>query len=331
MKPKDPIEFTHPTNDPRPYRVVEVDDVPVSHLTIVIRNQRIRRLGGSDKEPVLRREFITGDDWESIIDSMCHALHDLGDVQLRFIGEGVDPGGILPDDADSAESSQSAAIIATFEGERVAELRFAAASALAKHRLDNCWFLLTPGDVDSTVLYPAHDENALASGSLATAASDRDIIDARCFLRLLRAHREWERERKDSGNLKALREWLWFNWQVPRRAGPLLRSKYSKSWPWSAAARAAYEADPKRCRVVVEHREPVNLVIRELIDRTPSEPAELVHLLNDRLACCVVTKDENDQITSAGFQNKMPLNSSDDPWARYRASSIDPEQFSPLN
>ncbi|MGN9920726.1 hypothetical protein [Micromonospora palomenae] len=157
---------------------------------------------------------------------------------------------------------------------------------------------------------------------------DRDAADLRCLAAMLDAHRRWEAETNSRASVKALREWLWFYWQAPRRPQPLVRSKYPAPLPWSEAARRAIVADPK-CRLVIEHREPVHLVIRDLLDHPPADINQLRDVLDKRLACCVITKAEDDAINAAGFGTRLVPGAEQDPWARYRAAGIDPDGFTP--
>lgn len=165
---------------------------------------------------------------------------------------------------------------------------------------------------------------------VAAVRLDRDTADLRCLAALLDAHRRWEAETNSRASLKALREWLWFYWQAPRRPEPLIRSKYPAPLPWSDAARRAIVADPK-CRLVIEHREPVHLVIRDLLDYPAADINQLRAVLDTRLACCVITKAEDDAINAAGFGTRLVPGSEQDPWARYTAAGIDPDGFAPYS
>ncbi|MEH0971574.1 hypothetical protein V6U77_10610 [Micromonospora sp. CPCC 205546] len=164
----------------------------------------------------------------------------------------------------------------------------------------------------------------------AVVIGDRDAADLRCMSAMLDAHRRWEAETNSRASVKALREWLWFYWQAPRRPQPLVRSKYPAPLPWSEAARRAIIADPK-CRLVIEHREPVHLVIRDLLDHPSADIGQLRDVLDNRLACCVITKAEDDAINAAGFGMRLVPGAEHDPWARYKAAGIDPDGFAPFS
>ncbi|WP_326551472.1 hypothetical protein [Micromonospora sp. NBC_01813] len=168
-----------------------------------------------------------------------------------------------------------------------------------------------------------------SSSPVAAVILERDSADLRCLAALLDAHRQWEIETKSRASIKALREWLWFYWQVPRRPQPLVRSKYPAPFPWSEEARLAIIADPN-CALVMEHCEPVHLVIRDLLDHPLVDLNQLRELLHTRLACCVITKAEDAAINAAGFGTRMVPGAEHDRWARYRAAGIDPERFRPF-
>lgn len=158
---------------------------------------------------------------------------------------------------------------------------------------------------------------------------ERDAADLRCLTVLLDAHRQWEAATQTRANMKALREWLWFYWQAPRRPRPLIRSKYPTRFPWSEAARREIADDPA-CRLVIEHSEPINLVIRDLLDHPPADVDHLREVLDTRLACCVITKAEDEAINAAGFGTRLVSGAEHDPWARYKAIGLDPYTFAPL-
>lgn len=161
------------------------------------------------------------------------------------------------------------------------------------------------------------------------SAMERDLADLRCFAALLEAHRQWESETGQRANIKALREWLWFYWQAPRRPQPLVRNKYPALIPWSMAARQVISGSIPG-GLVIEHREPIKLVIRELLDQSPVDLGQLREVLDTRLTCCVITKEEDRAVTKAGYGTAKVPGAGDDPWARYRAAGIDPDTFAPL-
>lgn len=149
----DSATFGHPTREPRSFDIVRLDVAPVHHVTVLVRNQRIRKVGGTADQPVLQREFVVDDEWQEVTMSLSRALHDLGEVQMRFIGEGFDPWGTSPGDQDAIDNGLSAVVIATFEDNRLDEIAAALAAFLDEADIDNCWFLPTLHGDEPTVLY----------------------------------------------------------------------------------------------------------------------------------------------------------------------------------
>lgn len=109
----------------------------------------------------------------------------------------------------------------------------------------------------------------------------------------------------------------------------MVRNKYPAPIPWSFAARQVI-TDNKPGGLVIEHREPVGFVIRELLDQPPIDSGQLREVLDSRLVCCVITKEEDMAITKAGYGAAKVLGADGDAWARCRAAGIDPNTFAPL-
>lgn len=141
------------SSQPATFSTVPADVVAVNYLTVVVRNQRIRQVGGTGSEPVLVRYFIDEQEWAELMTALPTAFHGRGDVDVRFVGEGVDPWGTPSDDEEALELSQSLAVVVTFEGDRIDEMRRAAERFLSDNELDNCWFLVTRPD-DALVVLP---------------------------------------------------------------------------------------------------------------------------------------------------------------------------------
>lgn len=157
-----------------------------------------------------------------------------------------------------------------------------------------------------------------------------DQADAALVAATAQAMREWQATTGLRPSIKPLREMIWFYWQAPRLPKPRVRGKYPKSFPWSAAARAAYRGDP-RCPLVIEHAQPIALLVQELLDGPPLVVEAVRRLLEARLQCVVLTPEEDDQIDAAGVGQGMPEGwQSGDLWARYRAAGLDLEGFAPL-
>jgi hypothetical protein len=113
---------------------------------------------------------------------------------------------------------------------------------------------------------------------------------------------------------------------------PRVRAKYPHDFPWTLSAKAAYRADPS-CHLVIEHTEPLSLVMDDLLLLDHPEPVDIADLLHQRLSLAVVmTPEEHRLLTEAGLRQRMPegWRPGDDPMARYRAAGLDPESFRPL-
>lgn len=163
-------------------------------------------------------------------------------------------------------------------------------------------------------------------------AHDRDRVDAAVIVALAGALRDWEAVMGKPAALKPLREAVWFYWQEPRLPKPRVRGKYPKGFPWSAAARAAYEADGERARLVIEHAQPMRLLLRQILESPRLEVDAVSSQLWTGLACVILTPEEDQLITRAGLATRMPegWQEGGDLWARHRAAGLDPEGFETL-
>lgn len=159
--------------------------------------------------------------------------------------------------------------------------------------------------------------------------SDTDLRDARLVGHVAEALRDWEENAGRRGPTKPLREAIWFYWQSPRLPRPRIRGKYPVAFPWTAAARDSYHRDPVDVKLVIEHTEPMTLVMDDVL-REPRTDRQVASLLTDRLACVVVTRDEDRRITAAGYGLAGP-DGDQDPLARYRAAGIDVDRIAPLD
>ena len=159
--------------------------------------------------------------------------------------------------------------------------------------------------------------------------SDADLADADFLMAIFGAAREWESVTGRRTPNKVLRESLWFVWQAPRLPRPLVRSKYPRSSPWTAAARAAFATNPRgRGDLVMEHIEPISGLIRTLLI-SPTDRPSFIQALNDALRFCVVTTSEDKMLAAGKVANHTPT--SQDPWVRYRLAGIDVTQIQPLD
>lgn len=162
-----------------------------------------------------------------------------------------------------------------------------------------------------------------------------DQRDAEGVLAVLRGCRP-VRERRHAGTTHVARQALWSFWELPRLPKPLIQGRYPAVYPWSAQARAAYQAKgkaPKGGRgLVLEHVRPRNILIGNLIEISDQlDVGELIGYLNRFLAAAVITKEEDLQLTNAGV-SKAPLDRDDpDPWARYRTAGLELEMFDALD
>jgi hypothetical protein len=71
-------------------------------------------------------------------------------------------------------------------------------------------------------------------------------------------------------------------------------------------------------------------VIRELLNQPPADLGQLREVLETRLVCCVITKEEDRAVTKADYGIALVPGAGYDPGARYRAAGIDTDGFAPL-
>lgn len=153
-------------------------DAPeTDYLTVVLRNSRTAIILEGDG-PVLLRSFVSGDEWQDIISNLASALHSCDGVDIRFIGEGIDPWGTPPDDVEARRDAESATIIATYEGDRLGELRSAVQESLHLSRMPNCWLLHT-GSTAMEVVYSGGHTVANLEGLLHAKGCDtpEELVD----------------------------------------------------------------------------------------------------------------------------------------------------------
>jgi hypothetical protein len=156
-------------------------------------------------------------------------------------------------------------------------------------------------------------------------ASQR-AIDADLILACIRATADWERATRRRSAVKPLRELIWYVWERPRLPGPLYRSTYPMSVPWTPAARAAY-GQPKN-RLVIEHVLPTAVLIRRLLDKPPANRAALIRVLN-RCEYVVIAPSDNQRLVAAGVGADLAPDSTN-PWDRYLVAGLDPATFEPI-
>lgn len=107
-------------------------------------------------------------------------------------------------------------------------------------------------------------------------------------------------------------------WDMPRRSGDL-----PQDVPWSKAARAAFDGRTGR-GLVIEHIVPINLITDALVRGEQTVDAYLA-TLRSMYHLAVITSVEDKALTSAGYRHKHP--DLTDPWSRYRAAGLHPDQF----
>jgi hypothetical protein len=152
--------------------------------------------------------------------------------------------------------------------------------------------------------------------------------DAELLLAVIEATATWEGDTPSNAVVKPLRELLWAVWEK-QRLGETVRGKYPVDALWSREAREAYWSDP-RCRLVLEHVTPVNVVVRHLLRRPPRTVAALVRILNRELEHTVITPAENQRLTAAKVGWKLVVDSADG-WERHRVAGVDVKGFAPLS
>ena len=170
----------------------------------------------------------------------------------------------------------------------------------------------------------------LQPGRPLSLATDSDDIAA--LLTIIRAVTQTAALR--SRKARVIREALWFLWEEPRLPRPLVSSKYPTSYPWSEAARERSVGlrPAGGYGLVFEHLSPRTELVQSLIDDAASlSSAELAAHLDRHLMAAVITVEEDARIRAAGFAIHRPEGSEHDPWARYRASGLDLENFAPLH
>jgi hypothetical protein len=162
-----------------------------------------------------------------------------------------------------------------------------------------------------------------------------DRVDAALIAGVANAVRQWRATTGSArGDLKLLREAVWFYWEWPRLPRPLVRRKYPTAVPWSKGAREAYHADPRRCPgLVIEHSEPVTVLLARLLTTSALDGESALAILSEqRRAFAVITKDEDKLLAKAGVGRTAtrPEGPILDPLARYKLARLDTAHFLPL-
>ena len=81
----------------------------------------------------------------------------------------------------------------------------------------------------------------------------------------------------------------------------------------------------KRKDVVHEHAVPHSIVMKKLLELDSLTDESIMSVLNKYYVICVITKDEDDRLTSAGLRSKMPdqwNGENDGVFARYEHEKV---------
>lgn len=199
---------------------------------------------------------------------------------------------------------------------------------------DASWFNYTPQTCDRETLEALLDKSLQLSTAVknqpsgttgeAGVAQDSDEADLTLILAVLNAFREHERATGKPSTVKVVREAIFFRWEAPRLPAG---GKYSSQLPHSPAARQRRAAGAPG-GLVYEHVIPISLVIRSLLANPPATTAALRSILEASADRVIITKEEDQAMTAAGARNATPM--ANDPWSRYRAAGLDPQNFHPF-
>ncbi|WP_336662612.1 hypothetical protein [Leucobacter sp. USHLN154] len=132
---------------------------------------------------------------------------------------------------------------------------------------------------------------------------------------------------------RTLKEVIWSKWELPRLPRPLIDGKYPTAYPWSAPARELFLRSPKKVGrvggLVIEHALPKRELLQLVSERmSTATAADMVQLLQAGCRAVVVTKEEDLQLTRAGFGHLRT--NTEDLWSRYRETGLDPSTFALL-
>jgi hypothetical protein len=129
-----------------------------------------------------------------------------------------------------------------------------------------------------------------------------------------------------------LKEAVYWIWELPQLKEPRL-GKYSLHMPWSPNAhdrltgwQPGHKPRPSTEGLRFEHIIPRGLLAEELLRETPPDLADF---LDTHFQAAVLTVADDHQLNQAGVRARMPggWTLGDDPWDRYRAAGLIPEDF----
>lgn len=164
--------------------------------------------------------------------------------------------------------------------------------------------------VDASLHFP-HGETA-GRVVIESRSQPGERADLTLLLTIVRGFKAHEESTAARSGVRVLREAIFLHWEASRLPG---HNKYSPLLPHSPEARRRRSAGT-RGGLVFEHVRPVSLVIRRLLERVPANEAALRKVLAELSEHVVITKEEDDKLTAAGYRNVMP--DPDDTWSRYR-------------
>jgi len=160
-------ELAHPTSEPAEFVPVTLPDAEGSYVTVVVRNHRIIREGGTADRPVLRREFLDDEDFGAATDAVLRQMRQVDGLSLCFAGEGFDPSSVPRGDEEALGKSAGWAAVVFVPPGGLPALRQAVSGALVDHALDNAWLLPSGGDGERGIVVRAveHDPRERPAGS----------------------------------------------------------------------------------------------------------------------------------------------------------------------
>lgn len=147
--------MSHPGPEPAEFVVVPMNAADECHITVLLRNGRVRQVGGTAERPVLIRSFIDGEEWRAVVDELLHALHDqVADLSIRFVGEGFDPNMYRPDDKEALDAAETQAVVVSVPPDGEPDVRRVVSELAVRRELQATWLLATPA-TDPAVRIPA--------------------------------------------------------------------------------------------------------------------------------------------------------------------------------
>jgi hypothetical protein len=148
-------EFAHPGSEPAEFEPVVLHEADGSYVTVVVRNHRVRQVGGTGGRPVLVREFLDENQFRALTDGVLRALGELGGLSLCFVGDGFDPSSVhSPDDEEALERSEAWAAVFFVPPGRLEAVRQAVAGVLDEHDMPTAW--VVPSDEDADIVVRCH-------------------------------------------------------------------------------------------------------------------------------------------------------------------------------